>query len=184
MSTAHRPTWTPKVGGDGLKDGAKAPPTFSTSSKEQKSHTKLKLRKPEQLLAPKPADILLLNENEETFSGDDNSFDSGSEDEESNEEDEELLRLELEKIRKEREDQRRRDVQAKKIQEQIELNGNPLLPTTIKGDTEEDEFSVKRRWNDDAIFQVKHTKPDEKKRFVNDTTKSDFHRRFMDKYIR
>lgn len=172
------------MGGDGVKDGAKAAPTFSTSAKEQKSHTKLKIRKPEQLLPPPPtkkeADVLLKENSEEDYE------DDGFESENDDDEDEELLRQELENIRKEREAQRRREVQGKKIQEQIELSSNPLVPNQQPDNKPggADEFSVKRRWNDDTIFKVKYVNPEDKKRFINDTTKSDFHRRFMDKYIR
>jgi protein CWC15 len=44
---------------------------------------------------------------------------------------------------------------------------------------------VKRRWDDDVVFknQTKH-EPKTAKRFVNDTIRSDFHRRFLNKYIK
>lgn len=47
------------------------------------------------------------------------------------------------------------------------------------------EFKVKRRWDDDVVFkncargEVDHTK----RGFVNDTLRSEFHKKFMKKYI-
>lgn len=42
-----------------------------------------------------------------------------------------------------------------------------------------------RRWNDDVVFKGQaRTEPETKKRFVNDTIRNDFHRRFLTKYIK
>ena len=49
------------------------------------------------------------------------------------------------------------------------------------------DFGVKRRWDDDVVFKNQARGTEEKgkeKRFVNDLLRSDFHRRFMDKYVR
>jgi protein CWC15 len=45
-------------------------------------------------------------------------------------------------------------------------------------------YSLKRRWTEDTVFknQMKGA-PKEKKRFINDTVRSDFHRKFLNKYI-
>ena len=45
---------------------------------------------------------------------------------------------------------------------------------------------MKSRWDDDVVFknQARGTTNNKKKRFVNDTTKNDFHRKFMDKYVK
>ncbi|MBA0816453.1 hypothetical protein Gohar_001117, partial [Gossypium harknessii] len=58
------------------------------------------------------------------------------------------------------------------------LRGNPLLnnPTS---------FGVKRRWDDDVVFKNQargETKP--QKRFINDTIRNDFHRKFLLKYMK
>ena len=191
------------MGGGGLKDGVKSAPTFHTSARDQTSHTKLKIRKPEQLVLPKPkqdqlfdsssSSTLLLTDrkDEEEYEGEDNHLLPEGENCESEEsgEDEELLRLEIEKIRKEREETRRRQAQDKKIKEQIDLAGknNPLNDGSgSNDDEEEDSFQVKRKWTDDTIFRVDHcpSHPTTEKRFINDTIKSDFHRRFMDKYFK
>ncbi|CAN0461910.1 unnamed protein product, partial [Ectocarpus fasciculatus] len=44
---------------------------------------------------------------------------------------------------------------------------------------------VKRQWNDDVVFRNQsRSEPELKKRFVNDTIRSDFHRSFLKKYVR
>ena len=61
-------------------------------------------------------------------------------------------------------------------------SGNPLLDLKDGGD---DAFVAKRRWDDDVVFKNQtRGEPRTKKRFVNDTIRSDFHRRFLNKYIK
>lgn len=46
-------------------------------------------------------------------------------------------------------------------------------------------LQVKRRWDDDVVFKNQaRTEPKQQKRFINDTVRSDFHRRFLDRYIK
>lgn len=88
----------------------------------------------------------------------------------------ELLMRELEKIKREREEARK----AEEVKTDLEaIHGNPLLAP-------EPSFSVKRRWDDDVVFKNQYKGLDNtaKKRFINDTTRSDFHRKFLDKYIK
>jgi protein CWC15 len=106
---------------------------------------------------------------------------SGSESEEEEEEDTEELLRELAKIKAEREQERlekerlEQEKEREKMQEEA-LQGNPLM---------QGEFGVKRRWDADVIFR-NQTKGEveRKKRFINDLTRSDFHRKFMSKYIK
>ena len=44
---------------------------------------------------------------------------------------------------------------------------------------------LKRRWNDDVVFrnQAKGEPDRNKKRFINDTVRNDFHKRFLNKFI-
>lgn len=43
---------------------------------------------------------------------------------------------------------------------------------------------MKRQWNDDVVFKNQSKgEPEHKKRFINDTIRSDFHRSFLKKYI-
>ncbi|KAL9131122.1 MAG: hypothetical protein Q9217_000884 [Psora testacea] len=113
------------------------------------------------------------------------SSESESSEEESEEEDEtaELLR-ELEKIKRERAEKKEQEDREKAVagQEQRESDialGNPLL--VPNRDTE-----TKRRWDDDVVFrnQARGTEKKGKPEFVNDLLRSDFHKRFMSKYVR
>ncbi|TPX69273.1 hypothetical protein SpCBS45565_g02602 [Spizellomyces sp. 'palustris'] len=128
-------------------------------------------------------------------SDDDNDDDDGSasegaeseSDSDDNDDDDEaeLLR-ELEKIRRERAEEKERLEQERLAVEELQreeeaLTGNPLLqPLATK------DFSVKRRWDDDVVFknQAKGVDENPKKRFINDVLRSDFHRKFMSKYVK
>ncbi|XP_051135129.1 uncharacterized protein LOC127254204 [Andrographis paniculata] len=97
--------------------------------------------------------------------------------------DEEALLAELERLRKEkaeqkeREERQRQEEELKAKEEQL-LLGNPLLnnPTS---------FSVKRRWDDDVVFKNQaRGEAKAPKRFINDTIRNDFHRKFLQKYMK
>ncbi|KAL6006745.1 hypothetical protein ACLOJK_032239 [Asimina triloba] len=125
--------------------------------------------------------------------------DDESDDNDDDEDDAEALQAELERIRKERAEEKLRKVKEmddnanedfgleKERQQQEEelkakeaglLRGNPLLnnPTS---------FNVKRRWDDDVVFK-NQTRGESKtpKRFINDTIRNDFHRKFLQKYMK
>ncbi|KHO11466.1 short chain dehydrogenase/reductase [Metarhizium robertsii ARSEF 23] len=109
--------------------------------------------------------------------------DEDSDDESEDDEDAELQR-ELERVRREREEKKKREdaERAKEEEEARERNialGNPLL--------NKQDYTMKRRWDDDVVFrnQARGTEDrNKKKEFVNDMLRSDFHRRFMSKYVR
>ena len=112
------------------------------------------------------------------YEEDQNSDDSDTEDETA-----ELMK-ELERIKRERAEEKLKNEQLQREtleQQKTEaaLHGNPLL------DPDRANFTVKRRWDDDVVFKHQFKGIDEKaqKRFVNDTLRSDFHRKFMDRYI-
>ncbi|CAH0481723.1 unnamed protein product [Peronospora belbahrii] len=114
--------------------------------------------------------------------GSDESSDSDSD---SNDEDEEAeLMRELEKIKREREEERqlKEEEERKGIEQQSRekiLQGNPLTQQQATGSAK-----MKRRWNDDVVFKNQsRSEPEVKKRFINDTIRNDFHRRFLNKYI-
>ncbi|KAI5848223.1 Cwf15/Cwc15 cell cycle control family protein [Tricharina praecox] len=122
--------------------------------------------------------------------GGDGDGDSSSEEEEDSDDEEdetaELLR-ELEKIKRERAEQREKEEREKQEAEEAQkefdiARGNPLLNPKSAAD-----FNVKRRWDDDVIFKNQARGTDErgkKKEFVNDLLRSDFHKKFMNKYVR
>jgi protein CWC15 len=107
-----------------------------------------------------------------------------SEDDDEEDETAELMR-ELAKIKAERAEKAAKEAaeQAKREEEQREKDialGNPLL-------NKKEDFGVKRRWDDDVVFKNQARGTEERgkeKRFVNDLLRSDFHRKFMDKYVR
>ena len=109
----------------------------------------------------------------------DDSDDSDDEDD-----DEAELEAELAKIRAEREalKQKEKEEAAAKEEQQLEeatLIGNPLLASDgVSG-------NLKRKWNDDVVFRNQAKgEPEVKKRFINDTIRNDFHKRFLNKFIR
>ncbi|KAK4123479.1 Cwf15/Cwc15 cell cycle control protein [Parathielavia appendiculata] len=117
---------------------------------------------------------------DESGSGSDDSDDS---EDESEDENAELMR-ELERVRRERMERREREERARQAAEQearereIAL-GNPLL--------NKPDFNIKRRWDDDVVFKNQARGTEDKgkrKEFINDLLRSDFHKRFMNKYVR
>jgi protein CWC15 len=61
------------------------------------------------------------------------------------------------------------------------LLANPLLQPQGPSN-----FAVKRRWDDDVVFKNCAKGTDDKKppNFINDSIRSDFHRKFMSKYCK
>ncbi|XP_041482980.1 protein CWC15 homolog [Lytechinus variegatus] len=111
----------------------------------------------------------------------DNDDDDASDD--SDDETAELL-AELNKIKKERAQENSRKEQEKKVEEERIrteniLSGNPLMSS------QKSDFKVKRRWDDDVVFKNCARGEDDKKekKFINDTLRSEFHKRFLEKYI-
>jgi len=128
--------------------------------------------------------------------------DEDEDDDDDDEEDDtaELLR-ELEKIKRERaaekERQEREQSAASAAAREVEIaTANPLLNlaaalgqnpngvnTTVPG-----TFAVKRRWDDDLIFknQAMNARDKEKRsgQFVNDLLRTEFHKKFMAKFIK
>ncbi|CAK9299402.1 unnamed protein product [Gordionus sp. m RMFG-2023] len=116
---------------------------------------------------------------------DDDDIENRSNDDE--EEEMAELMAELQRIKKERAfDNAKKEMETKVEQEKIRteniLSGNPLLNTQVTAPG----FKVKRRWDDDVVFKncAKGDITTKPKQFINDIVRSDFHRRFMEKYIR
>ncbi|KDD75085.1 Cwf15/Cwc15 cell cycle control protein [Helicosporidium sp. ATCC 50920] len=114
---------------------------------------------------------------------------SSSDESDSDEDEEAELMAELARIKAERAAEASRKeaeagARAAREQEAEHQGGNPLLRGQLEGG-EEPAFQVKRRWNDDVVFKNQsRSEPKTQKRFINDTIRSDFHRRFLEKYIR
>jgi hypothetical protein len=118
--------------------------------------------------------------------------------EDDNDEEEVLLRKEVEKIKQERAEVKRLRMASTKaastgamIAETMSNAVNPLLPDLIDSSTsiqpQPKRSSTTKTWDDDDIvFQSssKKTKSNTTNRFINDTTKSDTHRSFLQNIIR
>ena len=110
---------------------------------------------------------------------------SDSDSDSDSDEDEEELQRQLDAIRKERAlENARKEQEAKEAamreQEEAILMGNPLMHSHM-----DKSYSLKRRWDDDVPFKNQaRDEPETKKRFINDTIRSDFHKKFMNKYMR
>ncbi|XP_032695438.1 spliceosome-associated protein CWC15 homolog [Lontra canadensis] len=111
--------------------------------------------------------------------------------EQSDDDDTAALLAEIEKNKKERAEKLARKEQEQKAEEErirMEnvLSGNPLLNLTGPSQPLAN-FEVKRRWDDDVVFKNCAKGVDDQKkdrRFVNDTQLSEFHKKFMEKYIK
>lgn len=101
---------------------------------------------------------------------------SDFEDDDDDEDDPAELMAELNRIKQERaaeEEKRKEEQLAKEKHVESSLNVEP-------------SFSIKRGWDDDVPFKnCANDEPDSKRKlYFNDTLRQDFHKRFMDKYIR
>eukprot|EP00294_Goniomonas_avonlea_P009668 CAMPEP_0114558938 /NCGR_PEP_ID=MMETSP0114-20121206/10658_1 /TAXON_ID=31324 /ORGANISM="Goniomonas sp, Strain m" /LENGTH=215 /DNA_ID=CAMNT_0001744381 /DNA_START=25 /DNA_END=672 /DNA_ORIENTATION=+ len=149
--------------------------------RERKHYEKKKEAEPvmpeedDQLDAEKQRKFALMDR-DDVFSDDDESDEDDLDDDD---EEAELLR-ELERIKAERaEEAAKKEREERAVQDQERndamLRGNPLLNSS---------FAVKRRWDDDVVFKNQSRGEEApKKRFINDTIRNDFHRKFLAKYV-
>merc|ERR1719203_2216444 len=89
---------------------------------------------------------------------------------------------ELAKIKKEREEEEAEQKAVKAKQDERSkrdevMKGNHLL-------LQASDVSLKRKWDDDTVFKNQaRTAPKLKQRFINDAVRSDFHKKFLNKYV-
>ncbi|KAH8719264.1 Cwf15/Cwc15 cell cycle control family protein-like protein [Phaeosphaeriaceae sp. PMI808] len=135
--------------------------------------------------AQKRRRIEMLEQYREIDADDSSSESESSDDDDEDDEDETAaLMRELDKIKKERAEAKAKEEaeRAAEEEEQREIDtsrGNPLLNSR--------DFAMKRRWDDDVVFknQARGTEDrNKKKEFINDMLRSDFHKKFMSKYVR
>ncbi len=120
--------------------------------------------------------------------------DSDDDDDSDSDDDAAALMEELERIKAQRasenERKEREREQLEEMEQRDELKmGNPLLrdEMTSADDAPKGKKSatLKRRWDDDTVFRNQaRDEPKREKRFVNDTIRSDFHKRFLNRYIK
>jgi protein CWC15 len=114
----------------------------------------------------------------------DSDSDEDDDDDDDDDDEERELQAELERIRAERAVAQAKKIQDEKlIEEKMKrdsaLKSNPLLSM------EDSSAKLKRRWNDDVVFRNQaKDEPEKKKRFINDTIRSDFHRSFLKKFVK
>ncbi|KAH8081418.1 Pre-mRNA-splicing factor Cwf15/Cwc15 [Filobasidium floriforme] len=139
------------------------------------------------------------NDDDEDDDDDDDSDDDSDDDEDETA----ALMAELNKIKQERAEEKARQEQeaseSNRIDRETEIaTGNPLLnlqaalgqmpstPRSDAGTSTTGSFAVKRRWDDDLIFKNQAAGVDDKpkKEFVNDILRSEFHRKFMSKFVK
>ncbi|KAH8591785.1 Pre-mRNA-splicing factor Cwf15/Cwc15 [Bisporella sp. PMI_857] len=151
------------------------PETFTNNAKRQLENGDGEEEDPE----AKRRRILEESRDIDAESEEDDEDDSSDDDSDDEDETAELQR-ELEKIKRERAEKREQEERERAAAEEAEREhdialGNPLLnPKT--------DFNVKRRWDDDVIFKNQARGTDDKnqkKEFINDLLRSDFHKRFM-----
>lgn len=136
-----------------------------------------------------------LDQEENSQKEEDSASDYGDEDDSDEDDAEELLR-EYEKLKREREEEKRLKELAKmeeikrRKQEEV-LHGNPLLNAQLdnsfaseSGMAASGGYAMKRKWYEETVFRhYARNEPEDKKRFVNDTVRRDFHRRFLARTI-
>merc|ERR1719273_1070578 len=84
----------------------------------------------------------------------------------------------------EEDEMRQRDEEEQIRMENI-YSGNPLLREKYAGEGKGD-MKIKKRWDDDVMFKnCSRAEPDNQdKTFINDSLRNEFHRKFMDKYVK
>lgn len=205
MSTSHRPTFYPAVGGTSQGGNLATIPTSRISARDLPSQGQLKRRRIQPIKndssavpsstasvidhAPSLASLLQLDEklvaqyadqdqdidiksedsqddksdDDSDAENDDNSSSSDSDDED------EQLQRELEALKKEREEARARLEAKSQLEKVVEHMA---------------ETKVVKSWEDDAVFKVNVKEVrNEKPVFINDSVRSQFHKRFLMKYI-
>lgn len=161
------------------RQGDRPPPPALPSSSSSGSSSLKKARLEYQNISQIDADAKL---------GDSDSSESSEDesDESEDEDDTQALLAELNRIKRERAEEEARQEEEKaaqqnKIRMENILSGNPLLNAGGSSN-----FKVKRRWDDDVVFKncAKNEPKNKGKNFINDTLRSEFHKKFMNKYIK
>ena len=125
---------------------------------------------------------------------DSDSSDPGDSDSDadSDSDDELELQAELERIKAERAEAIAKQVEGERQKREAEhkssaMKSNPLVDLSVGGGAGGGDGSakIKRRWNDDVVFRNQaRDEPDIKRRFINDTIRSDFHKAFLKRFIK
>ncbi|XP_029169044.1 protein CWC15 homolog B [Nylanderia fulva] len=119
----------------------------------------------------------------------DDPLDEDESDSDSDEDETAVLLAELQRIKKERAaEQAKKEMEKRQEEERIRmeniLSGNPLLNYALHSGRV--DMKVRRRWDDDVVFKNCARSEPKKKHdvFINDSLRSEFHRKFMEKYVK
>lgn len=99
---------------------------------------------------------------------------------------EQELLIELEKIKQAQKEEKEREELEQQQQSELNiLKSNPLLNQSIDNVSSVSEgYSLKKKWYEDTVFKNQSKLEQKvKKRFINDTVRSDFHRKFLNKTV-
>jgi len=120
----------------------------------------------------------------------DDPVDSSEDSDSDSDDDTAVLMAELNKIKAEKaKDDEEKEMRQRDDEEQIRMeniySGNPLLKEKYSEEGKGD-MKIKKRWDDDVVFKnCSRAEPDDKeKTFINDSLRNEFHRKFMDKYVK
>ena len=153
-------------------------PTTTTRAIDLPAQTKLLYREP---VGPKDREDLKrkLEAAEQVTRRDEKAEEVGeseasSSQSESEEEEEELMR-ELARIKQERAEAALKRQAEQTAKEEAIADANPLIGAS----------ALRRRWDDDTVFRGQAAKPSETKKntFVNDSVRSQSHKKFLTKYV-
>eukprot|EP00088_Acartia_fossae_P051891 TRINITY_DN58396_c0_g1_i1.p1 TRINITY_DN58396_c0_g1~~TRINITY_DN58396_c0_g1_i1.p1 ORF type:complete len:229 (+),score=91.04 TRINITY_DN58396_c0_g1_i1:41-727(+) len=97
----------------------------------------------------------------------------------------ELNKIKAEKAQEQEEKELERRDEEERIRKENILAGNPLLRDKF-ADSAKSDMKIKRRWDDDVVFKnCSRAEPEHKEaQFINDSLRNEFHKKFMDKYIK
>jgi len=119
---------------------------------------------------------------------------SDDEDESDDDDDEELqeIQRQLERLKREKAEERERKEReeaevARREREERMAGANPLLQSAggLGGDGATGTRVAVKKWYEETIFKNQAAGEQQyKKRFINDTVRNDFHKRFLAKYVR
>lgn len=211
MTTAARPTFEPARGGQGRNEKDLSAISRQYSSRDLPGHTKLKYREHGQgtidemrsrdfrkeledreLKTSRSSDQPKRFKLDQVPAASLDADDPLDEDSDSSDDDDdtEALLAELNKIKKERAMEfAKKEIEKRQEEERIRmeniLSGNPLLTHYSSGSSKTDH-KVKRRWDDDVVFKnCARSEPEKKGNvFINDSLRSEFHKKFMEKYVK
>jgi len=115
---------------------------------------------------------------------DDEDDDDDSDDDDDDDDDEAELLRELQRIKSERAKEADEREAAKTAEEQQVRNENYMRGNPLLQGASSDNFGIQKRWDDDVVFKNCARNDKKEHTFINDTLRSEFHKRFLGKYIK